>query len=84
MPETDGILRTLKPIVERVLPASRTELRADESLVERGLDSVGMVELLSSLEEKFRVSVPAEDIVPDNFATLGTIASLIQRLTAPC
>jgi acyl carrier protein len=84
MPEPSGILEDLRPIVEQVLPVSRAALGAEESLVERGLDSVGMVELLSALEDRFGVSVPPEEILPDNFATLETIASLIARLTAPC
>jgi len=49
-------------------------------LVESGIvDSLGIMSLLSFLEEKFSVQIPSEDLNPENFASVTTIAALIER-----
>ncbi|MBN1507653.1 MAG: acyl carrier protein [Sedimentisphaerales bacterium] len=42
------------------------------------LDSTGMLELITFLEQAFRVRVADEDLVPENFDTLENIASFLE------
>ncbi len=52
----------------------------DESLLQRGvIDSVNIMQLLAFLEEKFSIKVNDEELIPENFETINTITSLIQR-----
>ncbi len=52
----------------------------DESFLEAGVvDSLGVVELVSFVEENFNVQVPDDDIVPDNFDSVDNLAAYIAR-----
>ena len=50
----------------------------DESLFDRGsMDSLGIMSLVSELESRFKISVPEEDLLPDNFDSIASIASYV-------
>ncbi len=51
----------------------------DDDLLEAGLDSMGIMRLVLFIEEKFAVSLPDEEIEPDNIQTLNRINSWIER-----
>lgn len=57
----------------------------DIDLLDSGLvDSIGLVELILELEERFGVSLPMEDLEIDDFRSVFRIADLIvRRSTAP-
>ena len=42
--------------------------------------SLAMISLVSELDDEFDVEISAKDIVPENFATVGAIQNLIDRL----
>jgi len=57
-----------------------SDLTRDYPLIESHvLDSMGLLSLMSFLEEKFGVETAPEEFVPDNFGTLGRIAALIDK-----
>lgn len=59
-----------------------TVISDDDQLIESGIiDSLGIMTTLSFLEEKFSLQLASEDLVPENFATISTIAALIDRRT---
>lgn len=41
------------------------------------VDSLGMITLISLLEEEFDVEIDDTDVVPSNFRTIGQIAALV-------
>lgn len=43
------------------------------------LDSFAIVNLIAAIEDKFAITIAAEDILPQNFATVEDIAALIAR-----
>lgn len=52
----------------------------NDQLVETGIiDSMGLMTLLTFLEEKFSIQIPGEDLIPENFASISTIAALVER-----
>jgi D-alanine--poly(phosphoribitol) ligase subunit 2 len=56
----------------------------DVDLLESGLvDSIGMVELILHLEERFDVSLPMDALEIDDFRSMRTIADLITRVSTP-
>ena len=55
-------------------------IAANDNLFEKGvLDSMGIVGLITYIEEKLQITIEPEDITEENFATLETIAALIQN-----
>jgi acyl carrier protein len=52
----------------------------DEHLLEKGVvDSMGMVELITFLQEQFDVEPADDEITEENFATLQRIAGFVMR-----
>jgi acyl carrier protein len=43
------------------------------------LDSIGMLELTVHLEETYGVAIAAEEVTPENFGTLGSLARFVDR-----
>jgi acyl carrier protein len=42
-----------------------------------------MVSLMLAIEREFDIAIPQADITPENFHSLGSMAALVGRLTAP-
>ena len=50
----------------------------DDQLFERMLlDSLHLITLVTSLEERFQVAVRPEDLIPENFQSIAAIADVI-------
>jgi acyl carrier protein len=55
----------------------------DDQLIESGIiDSLGVMTMLLFLEEQFSLQIPGEDLVPENFASISSIATLVERQTS--
>ena len=53
---------------------SDTPLSADDDLLGSGLvDSMGMMQLITFIEEQFEFKIPFEDMTIENFMTVGDI-----------
>lgn len=66
------ILKQLHPDVDFAL---------EEDLIGDGiLDSLDIVTLITEINCTFDVSIPAEEIIPENFASVDAILALIERL----
>jgi acyl carrier protein len=57
---------------ERILPTY--SLRQD-----LGIDSLGFVELKTQVEKRFSILISEDDFTPENFATISSLTSLINR-----
>ena len=54
----------------------------EASFLEEGIvDSVGVMELVAFVEEKFGLKVGDTDVTPDNFDSVSKLAAFIQRKT---
>lgn len=55
-------------------------LSSSDSLLEKGIiDSVGILELVSFLEETFDIKVQDEELVPENLDSIAFIVNYIQH-----
>ena len=55
-------------------------LADDDSLLGRGiLDSTGFIELVSYLEETFRIQITDDEMIPENLDSLGSITTYVAR-----
>ena len=58
----------------------KSPLKDEDLLVESGIiDSLGIMTLLSFIEENFSIQIPSEELMPENFASISTISSLIEH-----
>ncbi len=57
------------------------DMREDESLRDvYGLDSLGFVELRAQCENRFGLTISADEFTPDQFHTIADVAALVLRL----
>ena len=67
-------------IVRQLMFGDDAVLQLDDPLLESGvLDSLGITDLVSFLEEEFSVSISLQHLVPQNFATIQTISKLLEE-----
>ena len=79
MSPMDVPVKLRKFIKETFLNAKEVEdLGDDDSLLDSGIvDSMGILQLVNYLESQFGVDVQDEEIVPENFETVTTIAKFV-------
>jgi acyl carrier protein len=72
----------LVEIVRQVMPEkfSLASLAYDTDLYDAGLTSMAMVKLMLAVEVEFDVSIPDEDLHPDNFRSIAAVEALVARL----
>ena len=60
---------------------SDVDYETEDGLVDNGiLDSLDIVTLITEINSEFGVSIPAEEIIPENFNSAETLWNLIERL----
>jgi len=64
---------------ELVHVADEATFSDDDDLLEAGLDSMGIMRLVLFIEEKFGVTLPDEEIEPDNIQTVNRISAWVER-----
>lgn len=72
-------MERLIEILEEIKPEA--DYRNCTALVdEHILDSLSIIALVAELEEEYDITIPAVEIVPDNFNSAEEIWALVQRL----
>jgi acyl carrier protein len=62
---------------------SATELDAETDLLLSGiLDSLGVMRLVGFIEKQFNVAVPPQDVTIENFMTINTLTSYLEKKLA--
>ena len=81
--EQSKIAAEVKDYIEKIFVYDQeTNFKVDESLLDSGLvDSTGILEVVSFIEETFNISIEDEEMVPDNLDSVNKIASFIFRKT---
>jgi acyl carrier protein len=70
-------------LMDNILLGSADQLVADnDSFLEKGIiDSTGILELVSYVEDEFDIEVADEELIPDNFDSIEKLAAYTQRKT---
>ena len=56
------------------------EFRDEDSFLEKGLlDSTGVLELVAFLEEKYRIKVEDDELIPDNLDSIAQVMAYVNR-----
>ena len=78
-----SLKRELAAFIEKNLIGSERKMTLDDQtpLIEEGIiDSMGLMQIVSFLEERAGVRVPDEEVGPDNFETLEAIDRMVKHL----
>jgi len=66
-------------IVENFLFGDQNRLKPDTSFLESGIvDSTGILELVTYIEETYHISVHDDELVPENLDSIQKVANFIQ------
>jgi acyl carrier protein len=73
--------RKVRGFILDKFPAARKKgLNDTVNLLESGIiDSLGILELVTFLEQQFGIQVEDDELVPENFQTTGTLAAFVER-----
>jgi acyl carrier protein len=63
---------------EQLLSDRGAPLQDEDDLIENGIDSVGMMSLVLFIEEEWKVAVPPEDVILDNFQSIAAIETYLR------
>jgi len=78
MSETRDKIRAF--IMENFLFENDQGLNDDTSLLDEGIiDSTGILELVSFLEEEFDISVEDEEILPENLDSITNVTAYLEK-----
>lgn len=73
----------MKQTILKILNDIRTDVSIkdyDTNLFEIGiLDSLGIAQFISELEENFSIEVDADDILPENFISIIAVEKLVKK-----
>lgn len=81
----EQIKQTVKKfILENILfEDDENVLDYDDSFLEKGIiDSTGVLELVSFIEEEFNISVSDDELVPENLDSVNKLAGFIDKKRA--
>ncbi|MGM0770365.1 MAG: acyl carrier protein [Halobacteriota archaeon] len=60
---------------------SNTQLNDDDSLTMTGIiDSIGLIEFIDFISEKYSIDIPEDMLTPENFDSINGIANTIREL----
>ena len=67
-------------VVENFLFGDDSQLEDDTSFLEAGvIDSTGILELVSFIEETYNIHVGDEELVPENLDSLNNVVQYVQQ-----
>ena len=71
----DELLEILSDIKDDV------DFETEDSLIDDGiLNSFDILQIISALNEEFDISIPASEIIPENFNSAEALWDMVQRL----
>lgn len=69
-------------IIENFLFGNDEGLKGDSSFLDEGIiDSTGILELVSFLEEEFDIIIDDEELVPENLDSINNVVNYLERKT---
>ena len=66
-------------LVAHFLSGRADNLRDDGSLLGDVVDSLGVLDLVTFLQERFKITVEDEDVVPNNVDTINNLVTFVER-----
>jgi acyl carrier protein len=83
MDEQGSNVARIRSFIVKKFPASRKKVLDDKlPLLESGIiDSLGVLDVVTFLEREFMIEVSDDELTPDNFANIRSLASFVEVKT---
>ncbi len=76
--DTQAIIKEF--VVNELAKGRKATIKEDDDLLSEGIiDSLGILQLVAFIEEKFGYNVPDEDVVIENFMSVNALASYLDQ-----
>ena len=81
---TSAISQQIKAFIDKQFPLARTrQIGMDYALLENGIvDSLGVLDVVTFLEQQFHISVVDDDLVPEHFQTIARLTEFVHAKIA--
>jgi acyl carrier protein len=81
---SDAILRIRGFVLQKFPLARKRKVANYDNLLETGvIDSLGVLELVEFLQQEFSVAVADDDLTPENFQNIESMARFVERSLEP-
>jgi acyl carrier protein len=71
-------------IIENFLFGDEEQIELETDFFEKGIiDSTGVIELVSFMEETFEISIDDEELIPENLSSLKNIGEFLKQKKEP-
>ena len=78
--DTDTIKRQIRTFISSDLQRDLIDVTDGSSLLEAGIiDSLGVLTLVAFIEERYRLHVEDDELMPENFESIEAVASFVAR-----
>lgn len=82
--EKDAIEVVRKFILQKFPLARRRNITDADNLLETGvIDSLGVLEIVTFLQEEFSIEAQDDDLTPENFQSITSVARFVGQRTSP-
>jgi acyl carrier protein len=69
----------LKSFITNDLLMTEEEVHSGDDLFSLGLSSMRLMRLIAFLEDTYQIHIKPEEVIPDNFKSIGKITELLER-----
>ena len=76
----DAVLRIRQFVLQKFPLARRRNVSDRDNLLESGIiDSLGVLELVTFMQQEFSVAIADEDLTPENFQNIESMVRFVQH-----
>jgi acyl carrier protein len=85
MIDSEKLRSQIRSFIWEKFPIARKRGLNDElPLLETGIvDSLGVLDVVGFLEQTFQIRIDDDELTPDNFASIGSMAAFMERRIRP-
>lgn len=77
--KSSDISKSIGQYLQSKLPCDEVIASDQDVLMSGILDSLGIADLLSFLEQQFKLKIPFEDVTVENFSTIRAMTSFVEK-----
>jgi acyl carrier protein len=79
--EEQMISARIKKFLVQQFPATKNVGNEDPLITNGLIDSLGILEVVTFLENEFAITISDEDLLPENFGSVHSLSSFVQQKT---
>ncbi|HTJ51080.1 MAG TPA: acyl carrier protein [Cyclobacteriaceae bacterium] len=76
---TEDISQELCAFIRKSIVDNKIEVEPDTLFNQIGIDSLSTIELVLFIERKFKVALPEQELIPENFKSARALANCTKR-----